>query len=95
MLLPDITASSLLPDLNVTAKIGLNAYGLKPIDLTFNLCEVSTALCPLPLYNFSGSGTVPIPSVQGRIPGIAYLIPDLEAAAQSVQFPHSPNYFSV
>lgn len=67
--------------LNVTARINVNAYGLQPVNMSFNLCDVSKALCPLPIYNFSGSGTVPIPSIQSRIPGIAYVIPDLEAAA--------------
>ncbi|KIO32301.1 hypothetical protein M407DRAFT_4654 [Tulasnella calospora MUT 4182] len=77
----DIVASTVLSDLNVTAKINLNAYGMEPVDLSFNLCEVSKALCPLPLYNFSGAATVPIPAIREKIPDIAYVIPDLEAAA--------------
>ncbi|KAG8920665.1 hypothetical protein FRC00_009704, partial [Tulasnella sp. 408] len=77
----DIIASTVLSDLNVTAKINLNAYGMEPVDLSFNLCEVSKALCPLPQYNFTGAATVPIPAIREKIPDIAYMIPDLEAAA--------------
>ncbi|KAG8953502.1 hypothetical protein FRC04_002344 [Tulasnella sp. 424] len=77
----DIVASTVLPGLNVTAKVNLNAYGMEPVDLSFNLCEVSKALCPLPQYNFTGASTVPIPAIQEKIPDIAYFMPDLEAAA--------------
>ncbi|KAG8905470.1 hypothetical protein FRB99_008911 [Tulasnella sp. 403] len=91
----DITASTREnTNANVTAKITLNAYGLEPIDVSFNLCEVSKSLCPLPMYNFSGAGSVPLPTIQEKIPAIAYVIPDLEAAATSssgrVALPASP-----
>ncbi|KAG8969326.1 hypothetical protein FRC03_003427 [Tulasnella sp. 419] len=78
----DLTVSSLRPDLNVTARIGLNAYGMEPVDLSFDLCELTKALCPLPKYNLSGAGTIPIPEFEDYIPGIAWIVPDLEAAAQ-------------
>ncbi|KAG8934437.1 hypothetical protein FRC02_009905 [Tulasnella sp. 418] len=50
-----------------------------------SICEPEstvTALCPLPKYNLSGAGTIPIPEFEDYIPGIAWIVPDLEAAAQ-------------
>lgn len=58
-------------------------YGLQPVSLDLNLCNLAAAVCPLPLYNFSGSGTLPLPSsFSSRIPSIGYSVPDLEAIAQ-------------
>jgi hypothetical protein len=74
------------PNLSVTANVQLNQYGSNPVNLTIDFCEVlGRALCPLPQYNFSGSGSLPLPNsldVASRVPSIAYRIPDLEAFAQ-------------
>ncbi|KAG8918293.1 hypothetical protein FRC01_001944 [Tulasnella sp. 417] len=43
----DIIASTVLSDLNVTAKINLNAYGMEPVDMTFNLCEALGLTVPI------------------------------------------------
>jgi hypothetical protein len=43
------------------------------------------ALCPLPVYNFTGATSITLPSsidVTSKLPAIAYKIPDLEAFAQ-------------
>lgn len=43
------------------------------------------ALCPLPMYNFTGADSIPLPeklAVSQRIPQIAFKIPDLEGFAQ-------------
>jgi len=55
--------------------------------MTVDLCEVlGHVLCPLPQYNFSGSGSISLPSsldVSSHVPGIAYKVPDLEGYAQA------------
>ena len=64
----------------------LNVYGMHPINLTIDLCSLlHGALCPLPMYNFTGMDSIPLPSslnVASKIPAIAYKIPDLEAFVQ-------------
>jgi hypothetical protein len=59
---------------------------MHPINVTIDLCNIlNGALCPLPMYNFTGSDSIPLPSslgVTNKIPGIAFKIPDLEAFAQ-------------
>lgn len=66
----------------------LNVYGMHPINLTIDLCSLlHGALCPLPMYNFTGMDSIPLPSslnVASKIPGIAYKIPDLEAFVQLI-----------
>ncbi|KAI0062928.1 TRP-domain-containing protein [Artomyces pyxidatus] len=82
----NVTAASVQADVNVTANLFLNVYGLHPVNITIDICSLfNGALCPLPLYNFSGSETLMLPSsinIASRLPGIAYKIPDLEAFAQ-------------
>ncbi|KAJ1304921.1 hypothetical protein OPQ81_006055 [Rhizoctonia solani] len=79
----DVTASSLRNDLRVALALNLTVYGMQPVSLDLNLCDLASAVCPLPLYNFSGSGTLPIPSsFSSKIPTIGYTVPDLEAYAQ-------------
>lgn len=82
----NISAASVDPNVNVTANVMLNVYGMHPVNFTIDLCSLfSGALCPLPMYNFTGSDSIPLPSslgVSGKIPGIAFQIPDLEAYAQ-------------
>lgn len=59
---------------------------MHPFNFTLDLCSIlNGALCPLPMYNFTGMDSIPLPSslgVSDRIPGIAYKIPDLEAFVQ-------------
>ncbi|KAG9089495.1 hypothetical protein FS749_001283, partial [Ceratobasidium sp. UAMH 11750] len=79
----DVTASSLSADLRVALALNLTVYGMQPLSLDLNLCDLASAVCPLPLYNFSGQGTLPIPSsFSSKIPSIGYTVPDLEAFAQ-------------
>ncbi|CAE7173173.1 unnamed protein product [Rhizoctonia solani] len=79
----DVTASSLRSDLRVALALNLTVYGMQPVSLDLNLCDLASAVCPLPLYNFSGQGTLPIPSsFSSKIPTIGYTVPDLEAYAQ-------------
>lgn len=74
------------PNVNVTANLFLNVYGMKPVNITLDLCRIlKGALCPLPMYNFTGADSITIPpklGVAGRIPSIAFKIPDLEGFAQ-------------
>jgi len=73
-------------NVNVSANLFLNVYGMHPVNITLNICEFfNGGLCPLPLYVFNGSETLNLPSsikVSSEIPRIAYKIPDLEAFAQ-------------
>lgn len=82
----NISAASVDKNVNVTANLLLNIYGMQPINVTIDLCDIlGGALCPLPTYNFVGSTTIPLPStidVASHLPAIAYKIPDLEAFAQ-------------
>jgi hypothetical protein len=70
-------------NVNVTANVLLNVYGMHPVNFTIDLCSLfSGALCPLPMYNFTGSDSISLPSslgVSDKIPSIAFQIPDLEA----------------
>lgn len=63
----------------------LVAYGINAVNTTLNLCDLlSGVLCPLPQYDFVGSATIPLPnSVTDsiNIPGIGFIIPDLQATA--------------
>jgi hypothetical protein len=74
------------PNVNVTANIFLNVYGMKPFNMTIDLCNIlKGALCPLPMYNFTGADSLSLPSklnIAQRIPNIAFTIPDLEGFAQ-------------
>jgi len=73
-------------NVNVSANLFLNVYGMHPVNVTVDICKLfNGALCPLPLYVFNGSETLTLPSsikVSSQIPKIAYKIPDLEAFAQ-------------
>lgn len=73
-------------NINVSANLFLNVYGMHPVNITVDICQLlNGALCPLPVYVFNGSETLALPSsikVSDEIPKIAYKIPDLEAFAQ-------------
>lgn len=83
---PQNLISSQEANVNVTANLVLNVYGLLPLNVSINLCDVlDGVLCPLPIYTFTGSDTITLPSsidIASNLPGIAYKIPDLEAYAQ-------------
>lgn len=59
---------------------------MKPLNITLDLCTIlKGALCPLPMYNFTGADSITVPpklGIAGRIPSIAFNIPDLEGFAQ-------------
>ncbi|KAF8647083.1 hypothetical protein AX16_006917 [Volvariella volvacea WC 439] len=82
----NISAASVQADVNVTANLFLNVYGLRPFNFSIDLCSIfSGALCPLPMYNFTGADSLRLPDslgLDGMIPSIAYRIPDLEGFAQ-------------
>ncbi|KAK8853218.1 hypothetical protein IAR55_003920 [Kwoniella newhampshirensis] len=71
-------------NLNVSANLYLNVYGIQAVNTTLNLCDYfEGVICPLPQVNFTGYGTYPIPSrYSSRIPGIAYTVPNLEGYAR-------------
>ncbi|KAI9061654.1 TRP-domain-containing protein [Trametes sanguinea] len=82
----NVSAASVVPNTNVKANLFLNVYGMQPINVTLDICHLfGGALCPLPLYNFTGSDSISLPKsvdVASNLPGIAYIVPDLEAYAQ-------------
>ncbi|EKM54392.1 uncharacterized protein PHACADRAFT_258203 [Phanerochaete carnosa HHB-10118-sp] len=82
----NVSAASVLPNVNVTANLFVNVYGMRPYNLTLDLCGLlGGALCPLPTYNFTGADSITLPSsidISDFLPGIAYKIPDLEAFVQ-------------
>ncbi|KAI0297179.1 TRP-domain-containing protein [Russula brevipes] len=82
----NISAASVQANINVSANLFLNVYGMHPVNITLDICKpFNGALCPLPLYVFNGSETLTLPSsikVSTQIPKIAYKIPDIEAFAQ-------------
>ena len=59
---------------------------MQPINMTLDLCGIlGGALCPLPMYNFTGADSITLPSsinVAKSVPGIACVVPDLEGFAQ-------------
>lgn len=75
-----------LPNVNVTANLFVNVYGMRPFNRTIDLCSLlNGVLCPLPTYNFTGADSLTLPpslGVSSLLPGIAYKIPDLEAFVQ-------------
>ncbi|KAI8458783.1 ML-like domain-containing protein, partial [Phakopsora pachyrhizi] len=77
----DLSAASVVQGLNLTAQISLNAYGINALNLSVDLCSVlSGVLCPLPTYNFTGSGEYAIPPANiPSIPALAWTVPDIEA----------------
>ncbi|KAI0661446.1 TRP-domain-containing protein [Cubamyces menziesii] len=82
----DVSAASVVPNINVNANLFLNVYGMRPLNITLDICHLfDGALCPLPIYNFTGSDSISLPKtvdIASKLPDIAYSIPDLEAYAQ-------------
>ncbi|KAG5643597.1 hypothetical protein DXG03_000605 [Asterophora parasitica] len=84
----NVSAASVQANVNVTANLLLNVYGIRAVNITLDLCNIlGGALCPLPRYNFTGSDSITLPrslGVQDQIPEIAFNIPDLEGVAQLI-----------
>ena len=59
---------------------------MNPLNITLDLCNLlNGALCPLPMYNFTGADTLTLPpslSIFNKVPPIAFKIPDLEGFGQ-------------
>lgn len=70
---------------------------MHPINTTLNLCSLFHGiLCPLPQYNFTGWDTLQLPdsvksSITDHLPGIAYVMPNLEAFAQLTLYKENTN----
>ena len=75
-------------NVNVSANLALNVYGMNPVNITIDLCNLlNGVLCPLPMYNFTGADTLTLPSsltTLNNIPAIVYKIPDLEGFFQLI-----------
>ncbi|KAF8813930.1 TRP-domain-containing protein [Phlegmacium glaucopus] len=82
----NLSISSVQANVNVSANLFLNVYGMNPVNVTLDLCNLlNGALCPLPMYNFTGADTLTLPpslSVLDKLPAIAFKIPDLEGFGQ-------------
>jgi len=80
----EIMANSVANNVSALLNFQLVAYGLKPVNVSIDLCEAGGGLlCPLPVYNYNGSATYIIPeSYTKQIPSIAYYLPNLEANAR-------------
>lgn len=76
-----LTAAALPNDLNMSAELNLFAYGRDWFNMTIDLCEIGGGtLCPVPQYNFSGSGVYNVPQkFASQVPSIVYSVPDIEA----------------
>ena len=75
-------------NVNVSANLALNVYGMNPVNITIDLCDLlNGVLCPLPMYNFTGADTLTLPpslTTPDNIPAIVYKIPDLEGFFQLI-----------
>ncbi|KAJ3881828.1 hypothetical protein F5051DRAFT_396186 [Lentinula edodes] len=80
----NISAESVDSNVNVSASLLVNVFGIEPVNITIDLCGIlNGALCPLPEYNFTGSDSISLPdSISGIIPSFIFKIPDLEGYAQ-------------
>ncbi|WVO14248.1 hypothetical protein L204_101880 [Cryptococcus depauperatus] len=76
--------ASVESNLNVSANLYINAFGIQVLNQTLQLCELlEGVICPLPQVNFTGRGTYPIPSqFASKIPSIGFTVPNLEAYAR-------------
>lgn len=87
----DISAASVTDDLRVSVSVDVNAYGLGLFSLAIDLCDTLAVLCPLPNYQFQGSGIFSVPQqFVEQIPTIAFTVPNLEAVA-TVELTDSSN----
>ncbi|EIW72091.1 hypothetical protein TREMEDRAFT_21025, partial [Tremella mesenterica DSM 1558] len=76
--------ASVESNLNVSANIYLNVYGIQAVNQTLDLCSYfAGVICPLPQVNFTGYGTYPIPlKYTSKLPSIAWHVPNIEAYAR-------------
>ncbi|KAI3623652.1 hypothetical protein CBS14141_003351 [Malassezia furfur] len=76
-----LTAAALPSNLNMTAELNLFAYGRDWFNMSIDLCEIGGgSLCPVPPYNFSGSGMYDVPNrFTSSIPNVVFSVPDIEA----------------
>ncbi|KAI0085141.1 hypothetical protein BDY19DRAFT_458031 [Irpex rosettiformis] len=82
----NVSLASVRPHLNVSANLFVNVYGMRPFNISLDLCTLlHGAFCPLPTYNFTGFDQIILPDsidIASSLPGVAYKIPDLEAFVQ-------------
>ncbi|KIK67101.1 hypothetical protein GYMLUDRAFT_81706 [Collybiopsis luxurians FD-317 M1] len=80
----NISAESVESNVNVSASMLVNAFGIDIVNITIDLCDIlNGALCPLPEYNFTGADSISLPDkFSSKVPSIAFKVPDLEAFAQ-------------
>ncbi|GMK56368.1 hypothetical protein CspeluHIS016_0302080 [Cutaneotrichosporon spelunceum] len=85
--------ASIQSNLNVSASLYLNAYGMTIFNQEINLCDLLVGvLCPLPQVNFTGFGTYPLPDdILPQIPSLAWTVPNLEAYARVELFNTATN----
>lgn len=78
-----LEVSSLESKANLDVSLTLYIYGENFVGMDLDLCTImGGALCPIPSYNFTGSGTVAVPpSFASKVPTIAFNVPDIEALA--------------
>lgn len=76
-----LTASARPSNVSMSADLNLFAYGRDMFNMSIDLCEIGGgSLCPVPQYNFSGSGIFNVPEeYASRVPDIVYSVPDIEA----------------
>ncbi|PKI83618.1 hypothetical protein MVES1_002597 [Malassezia vespertilionis] len=76
----DIVAQSLPNNATLTVFADIYAYGEDFLATSIDLCKIGDgSLCPLPSYNFAGSGVYNIPDeYKEKLPGIVYKVPSLE-----------------
>ena len=69
---------------NITAQIQVLAYGFSIVNDTLDPCSENLAgLCPMTAGQISLPANIDVPaSVQKQIPGITYLVPDLDAVVR-------------
>lgn len=75
----EVSSTESREDLDVS--LTLYVYGENFVKMDLNLCSLlSGSLCPIPSYNFTGSGSVPVPpNFAAKVPEIAFIVPDIEA----------------
>lgn len=79
----DLSANAAAKNANASVDLHVYAFGMDLFELQLNLCSIGSGeLCPLPTYNFTGSGLYHVPpQFATKIPSIAYTALDLEALA--------------
>ncbi|WFD26382.1 hypothetical protein MNAN1_001362 [Malassezia nana] len=70
-------------DNKLDVSLTLYVYGENFVEMNVNLCSIMDgAICPIPSYNFTGSGSMIVPKdFSDNVPEIAFIVPDIEALA--------------